>query len=159
MQGLYACTEWPGCMALLVEEPWDILLKGGIASCESHLTDITFMRPQLSMSVEWICSLWYSVRAVDESWVALVQALALMAAFRDEWPCMIIVPSSLRGDRRFARLLCMQAQALDAALTPGHFHHRRLCAGRALPGAELQRIFAKGPPSSWPGRSARLLCM
>lgn len=27
-----------------------------------------------------------------------MQALALMAAFRDEWPCLIIVPSSLRGD-------------------------------------------------------------
>ncbi len=27
-----------------------------------------------------------------------VQALALMAAFKDEWPCLIIVPSSLRGD-------------------------------------------------------------
>ena len=27
-----------------------------------------------------------------------LQALALMAAFKDEWPCLIIVPSSLRGD-------------------------------------------------------------
>ncbi len=27
-----------------------------------------------------------------------VQALALMAAFKDEWPCLIIVPSSLRGE-------------------------------------------------------------
>ena len=26
-----------------------------------------------------------------------VQALALMAAFRDEWPCLIIVPPALRG--------------------------------------------------------------
>ena len=91
-----------------------------------------FVRPQLSRSLKWICSLWYSVRAVDESWVALVQALALMAAFRDEWPCMIIVPSSLRGDRRFARLLCMQAQATDAAVTPEHFHRRQSSArGRA----------------------------
>jgi hypothetical protein len=27
----------------------------------------------------------------------MMQALALMAAFKDEWPCLIIVPSSLRG--------------------------------------------------------------
>jgi SWI/SNF-related matrix-associated actin-dependent regulator 1 of chromatin subfamily A len=26
-----------------------------------------------------------------------VQAVAVMAAFRDEWPCLIITPSSLRG--------------------------------------------------------------
>ena len=25
------------------------------------------------------------------------QALALMAAFKDEWPCLIIVPPALRG--------------------------------------------------------------
>jgi hypothetical protein len=34
-----------------------------------------------------------------------VQALALMAAFRDEWPCLIIVPSSLRGPPRVMLLL------------------------------------------------------
>ena len=33
-----------------------------------------------------------------------------MAAFRDEWPCLIIVPSSLRGDLPLIPLLCMLAR-------------------------------------------------
>lgn len=32
-----------------------------------------------------------------EKCLSAMQALALMAAFKDEWPCLIIVPSSLRG--------------------------------------------------------------
>lgn len=36
-----------------------------------------------------------------------VQAIGIMACYRDEWPCVIITPSSLRGVRSLSQPKCM----------------------------------------------------
>ncbi len=50
----------------------------------------------------------------EDRCLSALQALALMAAFKDEWPCLIIVPSSLRGDS----LLCVSTPLHAPVLCP-----------------------------------------
>ena len=58
------------------------------------------------------------------------QALALMAAFQDEWPCLIIVPPALRGTTSYpitSTGALTSHEALQKGLCSSTFHTACLC--------------------------------